>query len=231
MTMRDMKQSRKFYISVEGVNCEKLYFEHLSNLINSSDTSKYKLAISPRVASPMDFAKRNVQHSKEAKKKDTKYPFIHIQDIEDYHDVTQKKKFRQLIDEIRKAEDEFKITYALGYSNYTFELWMLLHVADVDFSVGNRYSYLQLINTHFKRSYKKLDEYKSAEEFQGILDEFITLDSVFVAIDHAQVISERNKIQGKQEEYRHFKFFQDNPDTTVHSVIKIIFDACKVRRP
>lgn len=42
------KESRQFNISVEGVNCEKMYFEHLSKLINSSDRSTYNLKVSPK---------------------------------------------------------------------------------------------------------------------------------------------------------------------------------------
>ena len=30
------KESRQFHISVEGINCEKLHFEHLAKLINES---------------------------------------------------------------------------------------------------------------------------------------------------------------------------------------------------
>ena len=43
---RDKKKSRQFNISVEGVNCEKMYFEHLAGLINFLDflqTGLYQL--------------------------------------------------------------------------------------------------------------------------------------------------------------------------------------------
>ena len=33
------KESRQFIISVEGINCEKMYFEHLARLINNSSKS------------------------------------------------------------------------------------------------------------------------------------------------------------------------------------------------
>ena len=33
------KESRQFNISVEGINCEKMYFEHLAKLINNSDST------------------------------------------------------------------------------------------------------------------------------------------------------------------------------------------------
>ena len=36
-------ESRQFNISVEGINCEKLYFEHLAKLINHSGRNKYNL--------------------------------------------------------------------------------------------------------------------------------------------------------------------------------------------
>ena len=41
------KESRQFNISVEGINCEKLYFEHLAKLINNSDRSTYNLKVDP----------------------------------------------------------------------------------------------------------------------------------------------------------------------------------------
>ena len=52
------KESRQFYISVEGINCEKMYFEHLAKLINSSDAT-YNLKVDPRKMTPMQYAKRN----------------------------------------------------------------------------------------------------------------------------------------------------------------------------
>ena len=51
------KESRLFHISVEGINCEKLYFEHLAKLINNSDRNTYNLKIAPRKMSPMEYAK------------------------------------------------------------------------------------------------------------------------------------------------------------------------------
>ena len=45
------KEFRQFNMSVEGVNCEKMYFEHLAKLINCSGRNKYNLRISPKVMS------------------------------------------------------------------------------------------------------------------------------------------------------------------------------------
>ena len=60
-----------------------------------------------------------------------------------------------MIDEMRDAEDQFRITYELRYSNYTFELWMLLHVADMSQAVLNRKAYLAPINRWFHRDFYK----------------------------------------------------------------------------
>lgn len=223
------KESRQFNISVEGINCEKMYFEHLAKLINSSNESKYNLKISPRKMSPLEYAKRNA-HRPVEQRGNKKLPYIHIQDIEDFYDDFQRTKFYKVIDEMRIAEDTFGISYELGYSNYTFELWMLLHVADMSHSVQNRYAYLSSLNKYFNRSFAHIDDFKRADEFQKILDEFVTLDSVKSAVARAEMITEGNeKDKKKQEVYRGFSFYRDNPDITVHEVVKMIFDVCGVR--
>ena len=53
------KEARKINISVEGDVCEKLYFEHLAKLINTSEENKYNVKINCKKASPIEFAKRN----------------------------------------------------------------------------------------------------------------------------------------------------------------------------
>ena len=78
------KESRQFNISVEGINCEKMYFEHLAKLINTSDKSTYNLKIAPRKMSPLEYAKRNAHKPVGKRKGNENIPYIHIQDIEDY---------------------------------------------------------------------------------------------------------------------------------------------------
>lgn len=164
------KESRQFNISVEGINCEKMYFEHLAKLINDSD-STYNLKVDPRKMTPMQYAKRNAYRPVEKRKGNRNLPYIHIQDIEDYHSEFHRKKFYETIDEMREAEDEFGISYELGYSNYTFELWMLLHVADMKHAIKDRRAYLAPINRWFHRNFTNLDEFKREATFQEILEE------------------------------------------------------------
>ena len=224
-------ESRQFYMSVEGANCERLYFEHLAKIINHSSQHKYNLKIAPKAMSPMQYAKRTAYKPVDRRRSGKDLPYIHIQDIEDYYDAEQRQKFYRIIDEMRTAEQTFGISYCMGYSNYTFELWMLLHVADMTASVANRGAYLRSINQYFKRKYISLDEFKNAAEFQRILDEFITLDTVFDAVRRAERIVVDNATQSKNKiGYRGVTFYPDNPDITVHEVVQMIFDVCEVQR-
>ena len=224
------KESRQFNISVEGINCEKMYFEHLAKLINSSDRNTYNLKVDPRKMSPMEYAKRNAHKPMEKRKGNKRIPYIHIQDIEDYYDEFQRTKFYGMIDEMRTAEGEFGIIYELGYSNYTFELWMLLHVTDMNHAVQDRHSYLAFVNRWFHRNYTSINEFKSHDEFQDILNEFVTLDSIRLAIRRAEIIVQNNAEDKKaKERYKGVTFFRDNPDVSVHEVVKMIFEVCEVK--
>ena len=224
------KESRQFNISVEGINCEKMYFEHLAKLINSSDRNTYNLKVDPRKMSPMEYAKRYAHKPMEKRKGNKRIPYIHIQDIEDYYDEFQRTKFYGMIDEMRTAEGEFGIIYELGYSNYTFELWMLLHVTDMNHAVQDRHSYLAFVNRWFHRNYTSIDEFKSHDEFQDILNEFVTLDSIRLAIRRAEIIVQNNAEDKKtKERYKGVTFFRENPDVSVHEVVKMIFEVCEVK--
>ena len=223
------KESRSFYMSVEGINCERLYFLHLSKLINKSGNNKYNLKVKPKVESPMSYAKKNAARLSDSSK-GKKLPYIHIQDIEDYYSDNQKKKFFGIIDEMREAEKTFGISYTLGYSNYTFELWMLLHVADMSYAVQNRYAYLDPINKWFNKHYTKIDEFKAEEEFCSILDEYVTIESVKQAVERAERIVRMNLEEDKKcENYRGVYFYHDNPDLSVHNVVQLIFEVCGVK--
>lgn len=223
------KESRQFNMSVEGINCETMYFEHLAKLINGSDRGTYNLKVDPKKMSPMEYAKRNAHKPVDKRKKNQNLPYIHVQDIEDYYDDFHRTKFFGMINEMRMAEEEFGITYELGYSNYTFELWMLLHVTDMGHAVSHRKSYLASINKWFHRNYSDIAEFKRKDEFKNILDEFVTLDSIKLAISRAEKIVKDNGESGKvKETYKGFTFYRDNPDISVHEVVQMIFEVCKV---
>lgn len=199
---KSRKESRQFNISVEGINCEKMYFDHVAELINTSNENKYNAKITCKKTSPGQFAKR-IAYRPVEKKRNKKIPYFHVQDIEDYYNLTQQKMFYQLIDEIKQTEKEYGITYQLGYTNFTFELWLLLHVTDMKAPVTDRFSYLRPINRYFHRNYQSLDEYKNERQFLGILTEFIELDNIRAAVKRADAIIQANQTDRKSfENYR-----------------------------
>ena len=226
-----VKESRHVYISVEGDVCESLYFEHLKSLINSSKDGKYNLNLSLKKVAPYSYVKQNAYKQMDKENGKT-IPFFHIQDIEDYKDEELKNQFKKLIDDMKKAEKDFSIPTFLGYSNYTFELWMLLHVSDMKAPVANRQAYLRPINKYFNKNYQSLDEYKEEREFRDILRKNITLDSIFKAIERAESICQQKKHDNQRyEQYRNLEIYPDNPYTTVHHVVARILSICGISLP
>ena len=99
------------------------------------------------------------------------------------------------------------------------------------YSVANRYAYLSPINRWFGKHYSSLDEYKKRDEFQSILDQYITIDSVFKAIERARAIEHDKKEKGaKRFDLLGHGIYQENPSTTVHEVVQLMLDTCYVRR-
>ena len=220
--MKERKQCLPFYISVEGEVCEYYYFKHLQNLINNSNINKYNVNFKIKKKKPSSFAKsKTILYDGE----DTQ-TFYHIQDLENYK--THNEKFQLIIDDINNAKRMFKVNYKLGYSNFTFELWMILHKIDLLFDVGHRNKYVKYINKAFNKRYEYLDEYKAEDEFLKILDK-IDLTDVLDAISRSKKIREQHQKDGHAIiNYKKFEYYKENPDLTVDLCVEEIFIKCGV---
>ena len=65
---------------------------------------------------------------------------------------------------------------------------------------------------------------------QEILSEYITLDSVIDAVKRAESLVLKNEDEQKvKEEYKGVFFYRDNPDVSVHEIVKMIFEVCGVK--
>ena len=65
------------------------------------------------------------------------------------------------MDNMKKAEQSGKqIKYKSGYSNFTFDLWIILHMADCNASYAHRKQYITPINRAFGEKFENMDEYK-----------------------------------------------------------------------
>ncbi len=214
--------NQTYSLTVEG-DCEKLYFNHLKNLVNNEDRRIANCKFEP----PIAVKKNPLKQAKAFNGYDNK--FFHIQDIEDYEDEFQRNKFLDLIKDIKSANDY--VNYKLGYTNYTFDLWIILHKRNMEHSITHRKNYINYINECYHTNYEYIDEYKKNENFLKILEQ-ITLDDVYSAIDRAKKIRECNESQTcsvqNQKLIKHckYRFFAINPDLDIHEIIGDILNEC-----
>lgn len=214
------KICKKYYFSVEG-DTEEWYLDRLQRLINNCEKSfcDVKL-IHDRKKDPCKMVK--------ALSSPNKIIINHFCDIESNQEE-HKKNFRSTLDKMRDAcEMGKKINYRLGYSNYTFDLWIALHKCDCSAQLADRKQYLKYLNDGFKERFISMDEYKEEKNFKRCMEK-ITLEDVFAAIDRAEKIMANNKSSGyKLVEYKKFTYYTENPSLSVNEIIGEILKECKL---
>ncbi|MFI3170109.1 MAG: RloB domain-containing protein [Faecalibacterium sp.] len=128
--MKNRKQIKKYYFSVEG-ETEQWYLKHLQQLINSAEESAYTVSFDcPIYKNPTKRVKSLVVTGK-----------TEIHHLSDYEsdDPNHVKEFTDTMDNLKKAQTLGKqISYKFGYSNLTFDLWILLHKAAAYGSISHR---------------------------------------------------------------------------------------------
>ena len=217
--MEKLLETRKYVFTVEG-ETEKWYFTWLKNAINAYPERKCNVSIEAKVQqSPMKYAKGvNPKSTPEV---------VHICDVESNEDV-HVQKFQRILSELRDAKKQKKISYKIGYSNFTFELWMTLHKKNCNGSLSNRTQYLQHINQAFNEKFENLDQYKHENNFNRCLEK-LTLEDVKAAIKRAYNIMQNNEKNDKKfEEYKGVKYCKDNPALSIHEVIEKILIECGI---
>lgn len=136
--MPDMKTTRKYYFTVEG-DTEKWYLDWLKEKINNEPATKYNVSIDCKIQkNPLKRAKTiNVL---------SEIVITHVFDYESNDEVhtTQFQKTLDLLKETSKLGKQIK--YNMGYSNFTFELWMVLHKTNCNSLFVHRSQYLEPIN-------------------------------------------------------------------------------------
>lgn len=97
------------------------------------------------------------------------------QKVEVYHffdyesdEQTHVNAFMSAMDNMKKAEKIGKqITYKSGYSNFTFDLWIVLHMADSNASYAHRKQYLVPINRAFGEKFASMEEFMQSNQDNG----------------------------------------------------------------
>lgn len=217
MSMR--AKNLKFYLSVEG-QTEAWYFEWLQNQINTQLAGAARVSFKIKVGlTPASMIKKVAIVSKSR--------FIHIFDIESSEDKHIKKvesHLKMMTDLVKGNKD---IQYSLGYCNFSFELWMILHKRQFMTQLTDRKQYLKPINDLYHQKFESLKEYKEEQNFKKILAQ-LTLDDVIEAVKRADRITENNKKYSKSQTFGRYEYFKDNPSLSLHEFIKEIFRQYKL---
>mgnify|MGYP001017864737 CR=1 FL=1 len=214
------KQSKMFYLSVEG-DSERYYFNWLQKLINRNENIKYTIKFKIRIDSPTSYAKGVELFEK-----------VIVYHVIDYESSSPEhvKKFNnelKLLKEAKKLNYQIK-DYKLAYCNFTFELWLILHLKQCFKSFNSRKDYLTLINDCFETKYESLEEFKKEINFKRCLER-LTLEDVKRAIDNAKAIQNYNRKHHKDKEKKTSSliYFTNNPSLNIHELIELILtSAC-----
>ena len=216
----ERKKNKKYYFSVEG-ETEQWYLEWLEKYINSLKESIYNV-------------KFDVEIEKNPYKRAKKMSIIkkteiwHLSDYES-NDSFHANQFKETIDNLKKAMGIGKsITYEFGYSNFTFDLWIILHKIDCYGEKTHRKNYINDINKAYGKSFLDMDDYKHESNFKSCLKQ-LDLEDVKKAIKRANYIMKRNHNIGyREQQYKGYSYYKENPSLKIHEIIEKILDECKL---
>lgn len=211
------KETKVYYFSVEGYT-EKWYLHWLQQTINATTSSKFCVKLDSSVQpDPRERVKRLSTMGKAT--------VTHIVDVESSDDEYE-RRFQETLHNMKAAECMGKrISYGLGYSNYTFELWMILHKADCNGCLSHRNQYLSHLNKAYGENFENLSQYKQQANFERILRK-LTLDDVRQAIQRAKKIEDRNAEEQKLKERYGYKYYDHNPSLSIWKIIEEILKDC-----
>lgn len=184
--MARLKESKTYYFSVEG-ETEKWYLDWLVNIINNTEYSTYKVSIKSEVQKdPIKYAKKLIVLGKTV--------VYHLSDYESDEPV-HVQQFSTTMDRMKQASSDKQITYKFGYSNLTFDLWIILHMSDCYGYISHRDNYIKPLNRAYCESFESMDEYKHEANFKRCLAK-LQLSNVIDAVNRAKVIMQRNEENG-----------------------------------
>lgn len=211
-----------YFLSCEG-KTEHWYFEWLKTQINNDSRTKNKVDFRFKKLMPSAFAKSNVGTFTKDLLNGSIY--CRIQDIEDYNEE-HIKKFHLLLKSTKEARKRHKeILFNIGYSNFTFEVWILAHKAKVR-KIYDRANYYQEINSAYNTSFLNNDHYKHERNFKNLLGQLTLNDVIFKAIPECKRFVKKCYCDypNLKRELYDFKYIEANPDTTLHNFVEKILE-------
>lgn len=214
------KQTKKYYFSVEG-ETEKWYFAWLQKSVNAIEESKYNVKFDVQI-----------QQNPVARVKGMmilgKTEVVHVFDRES-ENPSHMARFERTLRRMREAEKLGKtVKYTLGYSNVTFELWMILHKTECNGPKNSSTEYLPVLNKAYGENFENLREYKHENHFKRILNT-LTLQDVIAAVQRSKAIMQRNEENGfVLQQHGRYKFYRENPSLSLWEVVYKILKECGI---
>lgn len=216
------KETLKYFFSVEG-ETEFWYFGKLHELINQNQNAQFSVKFDCKIQkNPLKRAKGLISLGKTV--------ITHVCDFES-EEPGFRKRFEDTLSLMKDAQSSHvgkRLTYNLGYSNFAFELWMVLHKADCNALLTNRHQYLKPINDAFQENFRTLDQYKSEQNFNRILNK-IKIQDVQDAICRSKQIMRNNANVGySYQQFKGYKFYSENPSLSIWESIEKILNDCGI---
>ena len=212
------KETRKYFFSVEG-ETEKWYFEWLQRIINATPSTVYTVKFDcPIQKDPLKRAKGLIALEKTE--------ITHVMDRESEEEI-HVQQFETALSRMKLAERIGKsIRYTLGYSNYAFELWIILHKTDCNGSLSHRRQYLAPLNRAYSEQFENLDQYKHEDDFKRILGK-LTLDDVSQAVRRSQTIMQSNHENDYVlHQYKGYRYYKENPSLSIWEIVEKVLSEC-----
>ena len=218
--MTKLKSTKKYYFSVEG-ETEQWYLQWLQKQINDTGASQYKVSLDCQVQkNPLKRAKSLVVTAQTE--------IYHFSDYESDEPI-HVRQFTETMDNMKKAQQLGKqIKYHFGYTNLTFDLWIILHKVDCNRCLTHRTQYLTPVNRAFGETFESMDEYKHEDNFKRILSR-LTLSDVVEAVNRAKTIMQRNHENGYVlHQYKGYRYYKENPSLAIGEAIEKILKVCRL---
>lgn len=182
--------------------------------INNHPDSKLKVQFDIKVEkNPLKYAKRINTLSK-----------VQAVHVFDYEEARNEHAFKTTLDYMKEAESKTrKVKYQLAYTNFCFELWIILHKRRFETSIPNKNGYLSTLNSVYNQSFESLLQYKHKDNFEKILNK-LSIEDVKTAISNAYHLDSKNSENGNPLiTHRNYKYYRNNPALNIHEHIEKIF--------
>lgn len=214
------KENYTYYFSVEG-ETEKWYLEWLQGCINACADAKCTVKLDVKIQKdPLARAKSMTILGKNE--------ITHVFDRESEEPV-HAQQFLTTLGRMNDAQKlGKKIKYVLGYSNFTFELWIILHKADCNGAKNHRRQYLAPLNSAYNEHFENLDAYKHEDAFRRVLGK-LSLEDVKAAVRRSErLMKNRDEAGLTPQRYKGYAFYTENPSLSIWESIKKILEKCSL---